>query len=86
MGSQVMLATALAIFGILFAQTKTTDHTPDLIIWSIVAVMLVTALPLCWLKRRDIGRSADGWFIAIAAQLVLVIGAITDLLKHLHSP
>ena len=52
----------------------------------IVAVMLVTALLLCWLKRRDIGRSADGWFIAIAAELVLVIGVITDLLKHLHSP
>jgi hypothetical protein len=79
------LGTTVMVFGILFAQTKSTDHTPDLIIWSLAITLLVAALVVGWLRKSKIGAFPEAWFVAIGFELLLCGYAIVDVLKHLHS-
>jgi hypothetical protein len=79
------LGTVMVVFGVLFAQTKGTDHTPDLVVWLIAVTLLLAALFLGWLKPQRAGRPAVGWLVAIAIELLLCAAFIADVLQHLHS-
>ena len=76
----VGLGTALIAFGLLFAQVKSTDHTPDLVIWSSAAMLLLAALFVSWLKQ-----AGPGWLVGIAVELLFCVYVIVDVLQHLHS-
>jgi len=74
------LGTALIVFALLLAQTKSIDHTPDLVIWSVATMLPVAAFFIRWLKGHG-----PGWLIGIAAELLVCAYAIADVLNHLHS-
>ena len=77
-------ATAIALFGLLIAQTKTSDHTPDLIIWSVVAILDVLALRVGW--KKAVAKVSTGALLILAGgELVLSAALLVDILHHLHS-
>ena len=82
--------TAILLFGLLFAQTKTTDHRPDLVIWLIAATLLSTALVLGRVKQGVLGSGVSRGVgpisqVIIAGELLLCLVIIIDVLQHLHS-
>ena len=85
MRTSVRLATAVMVFGLFFAQTKSPDHTPDLVIWSFATILLLAALILGWRKEPKVLATAVGWVIAILVELAYCIGVTVYLLMHLHS-
>jgi hypothetical protein len=78
-------------FGILFAQTKSTDDTPDLILWLIAIAIPIAALLLGWLKKGDLETPNSAWppgpisLITISVQVVICGGVLMDVFRHLHS-
>jgi hypothetical protein len=78
-------------FGILFAQTKSTDHTPDLILWLIATNLLIAALMLAWIKRGDLQTPTSAWppgpisLITVSVQALFCAWVLEDVLQHLHT-
>ena len=85
MRTLVKLATAVVVFGLLFAQTKGLDRTPDLVIWSFATVLLVAALVLGWLKEPNVVDTVPGWLTAIFFELALSICMTIAMIRDLHS-
>jgi hypothetical protein len=81
----VKLATAVEVVGLLFAQMKGTDHTPDLVIWSFATILLVAASLLAWLKEPNVVDAAPGWLITIFFELALSVCTIIAGIRDPHS-
>ena len=77
------LGTALVIFGLLFAQTKSTDHMPDLIIWSVATAALVGALGLMLGKRLRVAE-VPVYLIVLVLELLFCGFALIGIVQHLH--
>jgi hypothetical protein len=77
------LGTAVMLFGILYAQTPSTDHTSDLVIWSIASALLFLALIVAWVKRSP--APSIVWSLVIFLELLMCGYAINDIIHHLHS-
>ena len=75
-------ATVMMVFGILFAQAPSPDHTPDLIIWLIICTLLFAALCIGLAKRSLIGQVS---LFLVGIQLILSIFAAASILPYLHS-
>jgi hypothetical protein len=80
-------------FGILFAQTKTTDHTPDFVIWLVAILALSAALLIVWKQERG-PQAVEGWVpdalyplyqVIIGGQILFCAWVIVGALQHLHS-
>jgi hypothetical protein len=78
-------------FGMLFAQTKTTDHTPELILWLVAITLLITALLMAWMKKSGSGTPAPDWppgpvsQVIVSVQVVFCAWVLIDVFQHLHS-
>ena len=77
------LGTAVMLFGILWSQTLSDDHTSALVIWSIASVLLFSALIAVWLKRSPV--SSMVWSLVLFVELLLCGIAIHGAITHLHS-
>lgn len=77
-------ATAIIVFGVLFAQTKSTDHVPDLVIWSCASALLIPAVVKAW-KQTAGSNTAIILFFVSGGELLLCIYVIFDIARHLHS-
>ena len=76
--------TAVSLFGILFAQTKSFNHIPDLVIWLIATFLLIASLWIA-LKKSKAEPFAVAWAAAAAGELLLCVFVLVDVLRHLHS-
>jgi hypothetical protein len=75
------LAVATSLFGILFAQTKSTDHVPDLVIWLAALSLFLGTL---WIALRKYKTASPAVFAAAVGALAC-LWILLDLLRHLHS-
>jgi hypothetical protein len=82
----VRLGTALIVFGILFAQTKGSDHTPGLIIWSAATMVVASALYLGWKKRSSLGHFGPVYHMLLSGELLLCGVVMIGMVKYLHHP
>ena len=73
-------------FGVLFAQTPSTDHTADAVIFGVATLLICMSLVIGVVQRR-IRVSAIGTIggLALAIELVVCIGLLVDALTHLHT-
>jgi hypothetical protein len=78
-------------FGILFAQTKSTDHTPDLILWLVAITLLITALLMAWMKKGGSETQRSQWppgpisVVTVSLQVLFCAWVLVDVVQHLHS-
>jgi len=77
-------ASAIIVFGILLAQTKSTNHVPDLVIWSLATALLLAAIAKAW-KRTAVSNAAITWLLVSGLELLFCLYVLVDVLKHLHS-
>lgn len=75
------LATTVMAFGVLFAQAPTTNHVPDLVIWSLAVILLLPAIWKTW-KRAP---TNVGWLIVSGIELLFCVYVLVDIVQHLHS-
>jgi hypothetical protein len=78
-------------FGIIFAQTKTKDHTPDLILWLVATTLLIAALLMARMKKGDPKTPTSAWppgpisLAAVSVQVLFCVWVLADVFQHLHS-
>jgi len=73
--------------GTLFAQTKTPDHTLDLILWLVAITILITAALVAWIKKAGSGTPAPGPIskVIVVGQVLFCAWVLIDVVQHLHS-